>query len=595
MNATAFDAFISYSSKNKQIADAVKHGLHSAGIRCWMAPDDIQPGRDWAAEVADAIEACSVMVLIWTRASMSSVEVPKELGLAMSSGSIVIPFRLENIEPHGSFKYHLAGRHWLDAYDTDLDESIRQLTELVRTNIDKLRASPNSASLLIDTSEAIVGIGADMRQAAEIANQDKDYYLGTSPAPFPPQIINELTVEPLGSNHSISGVQDTAMPDLHAEEINKDALDDEIELIVETCSIAQDCRVSASSDEFNTFEQIAEGAEAILSDGNPEHLDSAAEESGLGAKPISTNPSPESDEVCKLAREIKLICYLAEVLVPELDRTIFKESFVSRIVMGAKCAPSTGELIEEVATKMHFTFLLTSIFCLVSSVDNIRIDMIREFIGSGRIRSGSRFIYENAARILRILLQDEYLALDARDLEDCNHDVFVGDADCCVEISDSEGACVFRFIDPSTGDIIFDTKNGSFPADRINDAFARILDVGQYHLSAVLSVGDIVAPSDPSLCRIAAERLSSFVYWSLDAAASSVSEFLDNDDICDMESIAKLKSMTSCPAIENAIARLSGCRKVDSNKKHISSLNISFDQLMKLGALKAAAGMVVQC
>lgn len=138
MDTTAFDVFISYSSKDKQIADAVKHGLHSAGIRCWMAPDDIQPGRDWASDVTDAIEACPVMALIWTKASMSSAEVPKELGLAMSSGTIVIPFRLEDIQPEGSFKYHLTGRHWLDVYDKSLCEAVRQLTELVRINIPAL-------------------------------------------------------------------------------------------------------------------------------------------------------------------------------------------------------------------------------------------------------------------------------------------------------------------------------------------------------------------------------------------------------------------------------------------------------------------------
>jgi len=125
------DVFISYSSIDKKIADAIKHGLHAAGIRCWMAPDDVAPGADWATEITYAIEASKVMVLVWTSASMASFEVPKELGLAMSSKVVVIPVRLEDIQPKGSFKYHLSARHWLDGCSKDLDVAIVQLKNLV--------------------------------------------------------------------------------------------------------------------------------------------------------------------------------------------------------------------------------------------------------------------------------------------------------------------------------------------------------------------------------------------------------------------------------------------------------------------------------
>jgi hypothetical protein len=595
MNATAFDVFISYSSKNKQIADAVKHGLHSAGIRCWMAPDDIQPGGDWAAEVADAIEACSVMVLIWTSASMSSVEVPKELGLAMSSGSIVIPFRLEKIEPHGSFKYHLAGRHWLDAYDTDLDESIKQLTELVRTNIDKFRASEDAGSVVISSSEVIAGIGADMHQAAGIPNEDQDFRLGTSSVSYPLQISNVSTVEPPGSNHAASSMQETAMQDVYTEEIKGDALDGDSELRIESYSLLQDSGVSASPEKAHAFEQIVEEAEVALADKDPRSLVGPPEETRLGTTEKSTNVCPESDELSKLAREIELICYSVEVLVPELDKTILKRSFISRKVMGARCAPSAGELIEVFATNMHFTFLLIATYCLVSSADNIQTGAIREFIGSEQTRSSSRSIYENAACILKILHKDDGPPLDVQELEDCNHGIFVDDASCCIEIVDLEGACVFRFIDPSSGDVLFDTKAKSVPVDRVNDAFARILDIDQALLPAVISMADTVLPSDPSLRRIVAERLCYFACWSLDAAASSVGEFLGVADVCNREFFVKLKSLSTIPAMEDAIARLSGCRKVDASKIDASSLNIAFDRLMKFSTLKMAAGVTVKC
>jgi hypothetical protein len=39
--------FISHSSKDKAIADAICEHLESAGTRCWIAPRDIQAGTEW--------------------------------------------------------------------------------------------------------------------------------------------------------------------------------------------------------------------------------------------------------------------------------------------------------------------------------------------------------------------------------------------------------------------------------------------------------------------------------------------------------------------------------------------------------------------
>ncbi|MCJ7625258.1 MAG: toll/interleukin-1 receptor domain-containing protein [Anaerolineaceae bacterium] len=41
------DIFISYSSKDKIIADAAVAALEKNDIRCWYAPRDISPGAEW--------------------------------------------------------------------------------------------------------------------------------------------------------------------------------------------------------------------------------------------------------------------------------------------------------------------------------------------------------------------------------------------------------------------------------------------------------------------------------------------------------------------------------------------------------------------
>jgi hypothetical protein len=56
----AHDVFISYSSKDKVVADAVCAGLEGRGIACWIAPRDLVPGVDWGAAIVDAISGSKV-------------------------------------------------------------------------------------------------------------------------------------------------------------------------------------------------------------------------------------------------------------------------------------------------------------------------------------------------------------------------------------------------------------------------------------------------------------------------------------------------------------------------------------------------------
>ena len=50
------DVFISYSSKEKSIADGVCHYLEANGVKCWMAPRDIPAGTDYGDLIDEAIK-----------------------------------------------------------------------------------------------------------------------------------------------------------------------------------------------------------------------------------------------------------------------------------------------------------------------------------------------------------------------------------------------------------------------------------------------------------------------------------------------------------------------------------------------------------
>lgn len=135
------DVFISYSTKDRTIADAVCNALESDRIRCWYAPRDVQGGADWAASIMQAIGDARVVVYLLTENSRASEDVTREVQHAFRKGKTVIPFRLEDITATPSLEYYLEHVHWLDAFPPPLEEHTAKLGAHVRANLEANEAA----------------------------------------------------------------------------------------------------------------------------------------------------------------------------------------------------------------------------------------------------------------------------------------------------------------------------------------------------------------------------------------------------------------------------------------------------------------------
>lgn len=125
------DVFISYSSLDKQIADAICSKLENGKIRCWIAPRDILPGDTYGSAIINGINDCNIVIIVFSSNSDSSVHVNNEIEIAVSKGKIIIPFRIENIKPSGDMELFLGRRHWLDAMTPPLESHIDKLTDTI--------------------------------------------------------------------------------------------------------------------------------------------------------------------------------------------------------------------------------------------------------------------------------------------------------------------------------------------------------------------------------------------------------------------------------------------------------------------------------
>jgi hypothetical protein len=138
----AHDVFISYSHKNKAIADAICAALENAGVRCWIAPRDIAPGLDWPTAISNAINESRLMVLVFSIDSNASKDVSRELILAANSNLIIIPFKIDAIDPEPGKQYYLARTHWLDAMNPPTRAQIDILVGYVRSFATAQAVSP---------------------------------------------------------------------------------------------------------------------------------------------------------------------------------------------------------------------------------------------------------------------------------------------------------------------------------------------------------------------------------------------------------------------------------------------------------------------
>ncbi len=121
------DVFISYSSKDKYIADGICANLEANAIKCWYAPRDIEPGKEWSESIMNALQKSKVFVLVFSSNSNRSDQVYNEITSAIKYGCRIIPFCVDSVEMEVRLAYYLNAVHWLDATNKDLLNSIEKL------------------------------------------------------------------------------------------------------------------------------------------------------------------------------------------------------------------------------------------------------------------------------------------------------------------------------------------------------------------------------------------------------------------------------------------------------------------------------------
>lgn len=126
------DVFISYSAKDKIVADAACATLEQHQIRCWIAPRDVIPGVEYGDALLTAITECHVFLLVFSSHADGSPQVRREVERAVAKGKIILPFRIEEVLPSKALEFCIGNTHWLDALTPPLEAHLARLVPTVQ-------------------------------------------------------------------------------------------------------------------------------------------------------------------------------------------------------------------------------------------------------------------------------------------------------------------------------------------------------------------------------------------------------------------------------------------------------------------------------
>lgn len=165
----AHDVFISYSNKDKTIADAVCAKLEEGKIRAWIAPRDVPPGSNFAKSIIGAINTCNIFILIWSANTNNSEHILNEINQAFDHGNTIIPFRIQDIQPTDEMRYYFGRTHWLDAINPPLEKHIATLKDTILVNLGR-EPQPEKAAPQLQKVPVASDLGKDSNvKKAEVA------------------------------------------------------------------------------------------------------------------------------------------------------------------------------------------------------------------------------------------------------------------------------------------------------------------------------------------------------------------------------------------------------------------------------------------
>ena len=126
------DIFISYSSNDEQIANEMCAFFEKEKLSCWIAPRNIEVGKEYGGEIIKGIEGSKVFFLCLTKSSNESQHVLREVERAVNLKMPVVVYQHEETKLSKSLEYFLASTQWfIPGKDNDMEKLLWTVESMI--------------------------------------------------------------------------------------------------------------------------------------------------------------------------------------------------------------------------------------------------------------------------------------------------------------------------------------------------------------------------------------------------------------------------------------------------------------------------------
>ena len=131
------EVFISYSSSDKERADAIVEYLENHGVDCFIAPRDVEGGVNYAKRLVKALDECLLVLLVASEKTNESDHVLNEVDIMIDRKIPVLPVFVEEYELNDELRYYIGRKQRIMAVENEFSTYLPAILSAVEERLPK--------------------------------------------------------------------------------------------------------------------------------------------------------------------------------------------------------------------------------------------------------------------------------------------------------------------------------------------------------------------------------------------------------------------------------------------------------------------------
>lgn len=124
-------AFISHSSADAAMAQQLCELMESRGVRCWLAPRNLDPGSPYGDEIVRGVASCDSLVLLATSTAIASANVLNEVEQAHKRHKTLLTVMIGHPGVTAQLDYYISRLHWIESQNGTMNDVASRLADVL--------------------------------------------------------------------------------------------------------------------------------------------------------------------------------------------------------------------------------------------------------------------------------------------------------------------------------------------------------------------------------------------------------------------------------------------------------------------------------